>query len=55
MCPWGGEYFEGRHLVVNPEDHGLEIVFSQDEDGDTSDSDSQEEVEVDPPSAEDSS
>ncbi len=27
-----GNYFEGQHLVIDPEDHGLELVHNDSED-----------------------
>ncbi len=40
-----GEYFEGRHLTVHPEDHGLEVVLTEVSDVGTTDSDSDPESE----------
>ncbi len=45
-----GEYFKGRHFPVEPDRHGLEIVFSEDSDeGDTSSDvdDAQEDSDLD--------
>ncbi len=34
-----GEYFEGHHLPIDPAVHGLEIVFGEDTDSESSSSD----------------
>ncbi len=45
----GGEYFEGRHLSITPEDFGVEIVFGESE-GESSDSEEDQEQHQDPES-----
>ncbi len=37
-----GEYFEGRGLAIDPEQHGLEIIFGEDSELEESSSDSGE-------------
>ncbi len=38
-----GQYFEGRHLQIDPGVHGIEIVFSDDTENSSDDSDAEEE------------
>ncbi len=39
MSLWGGEYFEGHHLPIDPAQHNLEIIFGEGSEEENSSSD----------------